>query len=75
VAAERVRDFINSKISPREGLSVCDVLNLSVIWPKISVKKANLSVRRRPSPCSSVQASPCGGARRRPFQLPNEASV
>lgn len=34
---------------------MCDVPNLSVISPKIRVKRANLSVRRRPSPCSRVR--------------------
>lgn len=50
---------------------MCHVPNLSVISPKISVKRANLSVRRRPSPCSRVrrridqaEALGCPGIRR-----------
>ncbi len=74
-AAERVRDFINSKISPAEGVSVCDVPNLSVFSPKIRVKRANLSVHRRASPCSSALASPCSATRSLPFRPPTEVSV
>ncbi|GAA4044060.1 hypothetical protein GCM10023063_33280 [Arthrobacter methylotrophus] len=41
-AAERVRNFINSKISPTEGVYVCNMPDLSVISAKLRAKRAKL---------------------------------